>query len=199
MNQNAMIGAHIRNLRVSKKYTLKQLSDESGLSVGFLSQLERGMSSVAIDTLARLGEILGVGLSSFFNVVHDEGPEPVVHGFELRAAPMSPQIIQYMLSNDPAGFDVLPRLFLLMPQDEIDQEEIEMNFHAGEEFVYVLEGIVTVYMDGRRYTLYPGDSIQIRSHLPHNWVNLTNKQARLLSINYPNPLKENGEKADLKT
>ncbi len=195
MNQNAMIGAHIRNLRLAKKLTLKQLSDDSGLSVGFLSQLERGMSSIAIDTLARLAHILGADLSSFFNVVKGPGPEAVVHGFDLRATPVSPQIIQYMLSNDPAGFEMLPRLFLLMPWDE--EEQIEMYSHEGEEFTYVLEGIVTVYLDGERHTLYPGDSIQIRSNLPHNWVNLTNKQAKLLSINFPNPFRMEMEKGEL--
>lgn len=189
MNQNAMIGAHIRSLRIARKLTLKQLSDESGLSVGFLSQLERGMSSIAIDTLAKLAHILGADLTSFFNVVQGPGPEPVVHGFDLRATPVSPEIIQYVLSNDPAGFEMLPRLFLLMPQSSLEEEQIEMYSHEGEEFTYVLEGIVTVYLDGSRHTLYPGDSIQIRSNLPHNWVNLTNKPARFLSINYPNPFR----------
>ena len=193
MNQNAMIGAHIRNLRMAKKLTLKQLSDESGLSVGFLSQLERGMSSIAIDTLARLAHILGSDLSSFFNAVQAPGPEAVVHGFDLRATPVSPEIIQYVLSNDPAGFEMLPRLFLLMPQASLDGEQIEMYSHEGEEFTYVLEGIVTVYLDGQRHTLYPGDSIQIRSNLPHNWVNLTNKPARLISINNPNPFRAQQE------
>jgi len=189
MNQNAMIGAHIRSLRLAKKLTLKQLSDESGLSVGFLSQLERGMSSIAIDTLSSLARVLGTDLSSFFNVVHGPSPEPVTHGFDLKATPVSPQIIQYVLSNDPAGYALLPRLFLLMPQEEMEEEQIEMYAHEGEEFSYVLEGIITVYLDGARHTLYPGDSIQIRSNLPHNWVNLTNKTAKLLSVNIPNPLR----------
>ncbi len=186
MNENAMIGAHIRDLRMSKKYTLKQLAEESGLSVGFLSQLERGMSSVAIDSLARLAEILGSDLTSIFGALKPAAPEPVVHSFEAAPNPISPQIIQYLLSNDVTGFEMLPRLFVLMPQENED-EEIEMNTHGGEEFAYVLEGIVTVYLDGRRYTLYPGDSIQIRSNLSHNWINLTNKQARLLAVNVPNP------------
>ncbi len=189
MNQKAMIGAHIRSLRLAKKLTLKQLSDESGLSVGFLSQLERGMSSIAIDTLSSLARVLGTDLSSFFNVVHGPSPEPVTHGFDLKATPVSPQIIQYVLSNDPAGYALLPRLFLLMPQEEMEEEQIEMYAHEGEEFSYVLEGIITVYLDGARHTLYPGDSIQIRSNLPHNWVNLTNKTAKLLSVNIPNPLR----------
>ena len=66
MNHNITIGSKIKTLRIRKKYTLKQLSAESGLSTGFLSQLERGVSSIAIDSLAKIAEILGVSLSSFF-------------------------------------------------------------------------------------------------------------------------------------
>lgn len=188
MNQNGMIGAHIRSLRLARKYTLKQLSDESGLSVGFLSQLERGISSVAIDTLGKLAEILGTDLSSFFSVVNVARTEPVLHSFELRSNPVSAQIVQYVLSNDPASYQLLPRLFTLLPLEDV-AEEIEMYSHEGEEFAYVLEGIVTVYLDGKRYTLYPGDSIQIRSNAQHNWFNETNKVAKLLTVNSPNPLR----------
>ncbi|MEG1621068.1 MAG: helix-turn-helix transcriptional regulator, partial [Oscillospiraceae bacterium] len=67
MNHNITIGSKIKALRISKKYTLKQLSVESGLSTGFLSQLERGVSSIAIDSLAKIAEILNVSLSSFFD------------------------------------------------------------------------------------------------------------------------------------
>jgi quercetin dioxygenase-like cupin family protein len=68
-----------------------------------------------------------------------------------------------------------------------------MYTHSGEEYVYVLSGVITVWLDGRSYTLYPGDSMQIISTLPHNWVNNTNKIAELLSINYPNPFKTGHE------
>ena len=53
MDHNVTIGAKVKAFRTAKKYTLKQLSEESGLSIGFLSQLERGLSSIAIDSLAK--------------------------------------------------------------------------------------------------------------------------------------------------
>ena len=64
MDHNVTIGAKVKAFRTAKKYTLKQLSEESGLSIGFLSQLERGLSSIAIDSLAKLAAILGVSLRS---------------------------------------------------------------------------------------------------------------------------------------
>lgn len=186
MNQSAMIGARIRALRQERNMTLKQLAEESGLSVGFLSQLERGISSVAIDLLAQLADILDVSLQSFFDLSQET--DPVVHGFDLRSQPISPQIIQYVLSHNVSAFDILPRLFVLQPMpDVLREEDIKPYSHAGEEFAYVLEGIVTVLLEGQRHTLYPGDSIQIRSNASHNWFNLTNRTARLLTVNVPNP------------
>ena len=54
MDPNQTIGAKIKALRTEKKYTLKNLGDLTGFSVGFLSQIERGISSVAVDSLAKI-------------------------------------------------------------------------------------------------------------------------------------------------
>ncbi|MGI6184411.1 MAG: cupin domain-containing protein [Candidatus Fimadaptatus sp.] len=188
MNQNETVGARIRSARTARRMTLKQLSEQSGLSVGFLSQLERGMSSVAIDTLTELSRILGISLSSFFESAGQSEPDPVLHSYDLPFDTVSPQIIQHVLSRDTQAFDMLPRMFTLLPQPESD-EPMEMYVHEGEEFIYVLEGIVDVALDGRRYTLYPGDSMQIRSAAPHNWANVSGRTARILQVNVPNPLR----------
>ncbi len=67
MNQNTSIGEKIKALRTSQNLTLKQLGEMTNLSTGFLSQMERGLSSIAIDTLETIAGVLGVSLSSFFN------------------------------------------------------------------------------------------------------------------------------------
>lgn len=193
MNHNITIGAKVKALRTSKNYTLKQLSEESGLSIGFLSQLERGISSIAIDSLARISAILEVPLSGFFDENNSTNQDPVVHSFNLQCTKATSEIVQYILSNRVAEYDILPRLFQLMPLMDNNSNDAVMLNHVGEEFIYILEGIVTVYVEDREYTLYPGDSIQIHSNEKHNWINLTNKVAKLLSINSPNPFKEKKE------
>lgn len=190
MNHNITIGAKVNALRTGKNYTLKQLSEETGLSIGFLSQLERGISSVAIDSLAKIAAFLEVSLSSFFEDETIRDQDPVVHNFNLRPTKSTSEIVQYILSNNVTEYDLLPRLFELMPLMEPDNADCVMFNHAGEEFIYVLEGIVTIYLNEQVYTLYPGDSIQIHSNQKHNWVNLTSRTAKLLSINSPNPFKE---------
>lgn len=187
MNQNTPIGTKIKTLRTAKNLTLKQLGEKTNLSVGFLSQLERGMSSIAIDSLEKIAEVLNVNLGSFFEENAEQDMDPVMHSFSLRSTQVSAQIIQTVLSQDVLAFQMLPRMFQLMPFANFEGEDLEMYSHEGEEFIYVLEGIVTMRIGSREYTMYPGDSVHIHSNEEHNWMNVTNKVARLLSINSPNP------------
>lgn len=191
---NNSIGYKLKSLRTKNKYTLKELSEKSGLSVGLLSQVERGLSSIAIDSLANLINVYDMDLSDFFKKHEPEiYNNPVIRSFNLIPDQISPYIIQFVLSNRVKEFQMLPRLFQLQPLSSFSQSEVELYNHKGEEFVYVIEGIVTVIVDNNQYILYPGDSIQIHSNIDHNWVNHTNKIAKILSINLPNPF-INGEK-----
>ena len=92
-----------------------------------------------------------------------------------------------MLGTPDTDFILLPRIYLLLPFAEATTVS-EPYVHEGEEFIYVLEGVVTVYLEENQYVLYPGDSIHILSTQPHNWMNRTNKIARILTVNTPNPL-----------
>ncbi len=196
MNPNLAVGKKVKQLRTKKKLTLKQLSELTGLSTGFLSQLERGISTIAIDSLAKVAGALDVELSSFFK--HDSlpGAEPVMRGFEQKYSQVSPRIIESVMSKDMLKYDVLPRLFQLMPSEDSDEPPAVMYSHHGEEFVYVLEGVLTLYMNHKEYTLYPGDSAQVHSDDEHNWANRTNRMVQFIQLNYPNPyLQEYSEDA----
>ena len=120
MNHNLPIGEKIKALRNANNLTLKQLGEMTNLSVGFLSQMERGMSSIAIDTLEKIASVLNVSLTSFFEDSSPTGEtaeneDPVIHSFAQHATPVSSQIIQTVLSKDVMAFDLLPRLFDHMP------------------------------------------------------------------------------------
>ena len=194
-DHNQAIGAQVKSLRNSRNYTLKQLSEEVGLSIGFLSQLERGLSSIAIDSLAKIAEVFNVPLSSFFEYAVEDVTSPVVRSFDLRPIQISSTIIQFLYTHNQTEFELLPRVFQVNPSCCPD-ESLEMYNHEGEEFIYILEGIMTVYVDGREYVLYPGDGMQIHSNVDHNWCNRTSKTARLLTVNFPNTFRALKEEAE---
>lgn len=194
MDHNTVIGARVKRLRTEKKMTLRELGERAGLSVGFLSQLERGISNIAIDTLASLADILDVPLSSFLEPEEAESRSPVMRRHEARPQEVSAHIYQYIMTHDKAGAGLLPRVYELMPFYGPDNR-IETYSHEGEEIIYMLEGILTVYLGGIVYELYPGDCMQFASAREHNWINQTSRMVRFLVVNSPNPLRRIAEDA----
>lgn len=71
------------------------------------------------------------------------------------------------------------------------REDIPLITHAGEDFVYVLEGVLTYFLNGQEFTLYPGDGHHGFGNQPHNFANLSNNIVKVLYIISP-PL-PNGE------
>ncbi len=181
---NKDIGGKVKQLRTQKKMTLKDLSNKTDLSVGFLSQLERGLTSIATDTLGKIAEIFEVDISYFF-IKPRLAKTPIVRSYEKEIFNICTLgCIQYSLSNDLKEKSMFPRLIEILPNNT--EEEIQSYMHEGEEFIYVLEGILTVFLDDEQYELYPGDSIHYNSFTNHNWANYTNKMVKLLVVATPN-------------
>ena len=186
MNVNTAIGTKVKRRRTDKKMTLKQLGEQTGLSVGFLSQFERGLSSIALDSLEKIAKVLETPLSELFE---EHNPslytDPVVHGIDLRFDGISDHIFQSSLRSGAGEFQMNPKLYTLLPLAD-ENTQPEMYSHEGEEFIYVLEGVVTFFLEGEALTLYAGDSIHIDSKKDHNWMNRSTKIAKILSVNlYP--------------
>lgn len=178
------IGSKIKQLRGMKKLTLKDLSEKTDLSIGFLSQVERGVTSVAIASLENIAKALEVDLSYFFTLPK-KNHKRVLRSFDHEVFTIqNSQFIEYHLTQNPEDKSFLPRLQVVLPSKE--EPEISLYQHEGEEFIYVLEGVITVVLNNETYDLFPGDSMHFDSKSPHNWTNYTNKTAKLLVVNSPN-------------
>jgi len=75
---------------------------------------------------------------------------------------------------------MIPRMIELLPQSIV--EEVAGFQHHGEEFIYVLEGILTLSLNEKIYELYPGDTAHFNSESIHNWFNKTNKVVKILTM-----------------
>lgn len=190
MNQN--VGELIKEARTKNNMTLKDVAQETGLSIGYLSQLERGLTSIAHDTLKKVAKALDVEMTYFMEQPKIK-EKVVLRSYEreiLRIEGNS--IIEYAMTNMADRGEMLPKLVEILPQKDI--EESLTYPHEGEEFVYVLEGILTLQVEHELSDLYPGDSAHYKSTRPHNWSNQTNKVVKFITINTPNLFKESGEK-----
>lgn len=180
----AEIGSKIKTLRSDKNLTLKELSELTNLSIGFLSQLERGITTVAIDSLDAISKALGVDISYFFTMSREKS-DVVVKGYERDLIFMDRNnFIQYHLSSNLEDKSMFPRLVEVYPKKK--DEKVQGYKHEGEEFLYILEGILTYYYNDEKYELYPGDSVHINSTTSHNWENNTGKIVKMIEVSVPN-------------
>lgn len=182
------VGKKIKDLRSNQNMTLKDLSAKTNLSIGFLSQLERGLTTVAIDSLGIIARALNVNLSYF---IEETKPHKnvIIRSYEKEVFQVeNNQFIHYHLTNDTKDKNLLPRLIEILPTNT--EEEVILYQHEGEEFVHVLEGILTLYINDDKQNLYPGDSAHYSSTILHNWTNHTNRTVKILTVHTPNVFKE---------
>jgi DNA-binding transcriptional MerR regulator/quercetin dioxygenase-like cupin family protein len=172
-------GHRIRRLRTERRLSLREASRRAGISVSFLSAIERGAARASVATLQRLTRAYGVTVIDLFDPAEGVGrrirpaQRPVL---DLGGAGV--RIEQLSVGSQ----SLEPQLFVLAAGASSEGS----YSHAGEEFLYVLDGEVTFWVGAReRYRLRAGDSLTFPSSLPHRWRNRARGETRLLWINTP--------------
>lgn len=191
------IGQRAKNLRKTKNITLKDLSEKTNLSVGYLSQFERGINTIAIDSLSKIANVYGVELSYFFPDTESTTHTSVVlKSYEQTILDViGNEYIVKLLTNRVQNFNMYPRIIEILPQLQL--EKIQTYGHKGEEFIYVLEGILTLIINEEKHLLYPGDSAHYPSTDIHNWMNETNRIVKFLCVSTPNPFSKDFQESEL--
>ena len=108
MNKN--IGELIKQKRTENKMTLKDISEATDLSIGFLSQLERGLTSIAQDTLKKVAKALNVEMSYFMDQPKSK-EKVVLRSYEKEILRIEGgSIIEYLMTNMVTQAEMLPKL-----------------------------------------------------------------------------------------
>lgn len=187
------IGQKIKALRLAKGLTLKDVSEQTDLSVGFLSMLENGRTTTALMTLKRIADALNENISTFFtgdDMQESTNRHVFCRSYNRKIRSLNGEYIYYSLGNENKEFLMDPMLVELLPGQK--EEDVIQFKHSGEEITYVLEGVLTFYLDGQEHVLYPGDSYHGFGDVPHNFVNLSNKVVKVLYILTP-PIWQNNQ------
>jgi transcriptional regulator with XRE-family HTH domain len=165
------VGARLRDLRHRSKLSLESVAARTELSVGFLSQIERGLSSPSLRVLATLADVLGVGIAALFGSRTSEGGASgvITRAGERAELKLWRTGISKQLLN-PAGSDGRLNLFLVH-LDPGGSTGDELYTHDGEEAGLVLEGKMTLTVDAETWTLRTGDSFRFASRRPHRFAN----------------------------
>jgi len=165
---SATLGADLRALRRARGLTLSDLADSLGRSVGWLSQVERDLSSPSITDLRHIAAALDVPTSLFFGRA---AAPPEEQGHIVRAGARRPigsgaaGLVEELLSPDLTDdFEMVHSTFA--PHSRIG----EVVTRPTQEVGYILAGRLDLIIGGRRFTVGPGDSFRIRGE-PFEWIN----------------------------
>lgn len=176
------LGERLRALRQARGMTLQQLAEASQCSRSFLSMLERGQTDVSATLLQRLAAAFELSAADLLpGEGHTDALKIVRHGEAPRVVELGPGVQVQVLFNDLLQ-KIQPVLLVLEPATEQRND----TGHAGEEFVYVLEGELQLTVHGSpTRTLRSGDSAYYPSALPHCLANAARERARILTMSTP--------------
>ena len=170
------IGAKIKRLRLSNQLTLEELANRSELTKGFLSQLERDLTSPSIATLENILEALGTNLKDFFS--EDEDEQIVFSKDDFFENTQDDYKISYIIPNAQKN-EMEPILIELKE----DKKSMEIDPHDGEEFGYVIQGKVTL-VNGEEEKK-KGETFYLKGNLPHYIINKNDTLAKVIWVSTP--------------
>ena len=162
------IGMVLKNLRKERKLTLKELAEQTGVSISFLSQVERGKSSVTLESLKKIADALKVNPTVFF-------PE---NDKEKDLKEIREQFYYKDLSCGIREAAYSPILVILQP----GENEGNAFSHGGHEFIFVIKGTLTVVVDDHKEEIHEHQSIMFDANKMHYWYNLTDQPIKFLVV-----------------
>jgi DNA-binding transcriptional MerR regulator/mannose-6-phosphate isomerase-like protein (cupin superfamily) len=171
------LGPRLRQARLRRKLPLARVAGAVGISVGFLSALERSHMSASIGTLRRLARFYGLNVLDFFD--RTEAHPPVVRPAQRKVLEAGAGVRMELLAWGDTVME--PHLFRVAP----GKGSGSSYAHEGEEFLFVLRGEFEIVLKREKHRLRSGDSLYFPSSTPHRWHNPGKKETVILWINTP--------------
>jgi DNA-binding transcriptional MerR regulator/quercetin dioxygenase-like cupin family protein len=171
------IGSHLRRFRQQRGLSLAQVAKKVGISVGFLSGLERSQMSASVSTLRKLALFYKTNILEFFDAAESRGR--LVSPGKRKMLEAGPGVRMELLAWGNTVME--PHLFRIAPKAGSG----ESYAHEGEEFLYVLRGELRISVEEEEYRLRTGDSFYFESATPHRWLNPGRSETWVLWVNTP--------------
>ncbi|MEW5422703.1 helix-turn-helix transcriptional regulator [Amorphus sp. 3PC139-8] len=188
------MGERLRAIRHSKGLTLAEVAARSGLAVSTVSKVERGRMALTYDRFGQLADGLGVDMAELFSAEGERfqpGQVAVARKGEF-ALHVTENYVYEMLFSEVWNKAMVPMLGTLQPHEKMSFDRFVS--HAGEEFVMVLAGRLTVTFEDREpLTLETGDSTYFDSRRGHLYASAGAEPARILVVCAKTTFGANGE------
>ncbi len=173
------IGERIRNLRQSSNLTQEELAERANLTKGFISQIERDLTSISLDSLAQILEALDENISDFFR---EASEEKIIYREKDRVAIEKEKIEKFELLVPGSTNRRLEPILLTLRKGEATPKE---KPHEGEEFGYILQGRVNLRYGREILKLKKGECFYFSAEKEHWLQNTSSRSAEILWITSP--------------
>jgi transcriptional regulator with XRE-family HTH domain len=174
------IAQEIRRIRKSKGITLKELSEDTELSISFLSQIERGISSMTITSLKKIADALGVTMQDLVSIEENQQfTRKKESQMVMRLEKSFPKYVP--LSGQFEGRKLEALILKMAP----NHKDIETTTHDGEEFYYILSGSGIFTIGEEEYVISEGETVHYPSTIPHKICNPNDTELVTLCVLTP--------------
>lgn len=174
------IGKKLKELRIAKNLTQEELADRAELSKGFISQLERDLTSPSISTLVDILQCLGTSLKDFFQ---EESDDQIVFHSEDYFEKVDSELqntIEWIIPN--AQKNMMEPIRLTLAPGGSTYPDLP---HEGEEFGYVLQGSIQIHVGKKVYHAKKGESFYFTSNSEHYIAANKSTGAKLIWVSTP--------------
>ncbi len=174
------VGSKLKQLRLENGLTQQDLANRLELTKGYISQIERNISSPSMETFFSLLDVLGTNPFDFFNTNTDE---QVVHSkedFFIQENDSLKHMISWIVPN-ALKYEMEPIIIEIEPGGT----SVVDDPHPGEEFGYLLEGEVVLVLNKKRYIIKKGESFYYLANKEHYLINNSDKPAKILWVSTP--------------
>lgn len=179
-----LIGQSIKQLRKSKKMTLVDLSQKSGVQIATLSRIENEKMVGTLESHMNIAKALGIDVTELYK----QSPQPSEHIDVEKSGSLTDQFKH----NDKSAYEILTKKVLdkkMMPVlirlDPGGETPVEQGVAGSEKFVFVLEGKIEIKHQDQSYILEKAHTLYFNASLPHQVLNRGEKTARVLCVATP--------------
>jgi transcriptional regulator with XRE-family HTH domain len=184
VNLDGRIGHDVKGLRKARSMTLSALASASGLSQGYLSQIERGLASPSVKALYSISRALGVTISWFFPAAGDD--HEILRDFVVRADQR--RILQFAsgITDELLSPNLDRQIELICCKFPPGAYSGDSSYsHTGEEAGVVLSGELELWVNEKHVVLGPGDSFAFASDIPHRYGNAGDRETVVIWVITP--------------
>jgi len=183
MIEEAQVGKKIKEYRIAKKVTLRELAKETGFTKGYLSKIENTKKAPPVSTLIILSKALDISLSDIFGEKTDRRPACLVKKKERTVVVRDGTLFGYAYQKLADKFiDKHMQPYVLTLPKRVKKNAVFQ--HTGEEMLFVLEGTMKFLHGSNEYLVEEGDCIYFDASFPHYGVCHGEKGVKCLMVIY---------------